>query len=49
VFSKTDDMLSAAKCRQIILVSGNMTYMRIFTGWRRSVKRQWGCWRRQIL
>jgi len=38
-------ILSAAKCRSMILVSRNIRYMRIFAGVPRrgGVKRQWSC------
>jgi len=38
-------MLSAAKCRPITLVSGNIRCIRIFAGVSQGldIKRQWGC------
>jgi len=37
-------ILSAAKCRPLTLVSGDIRFIRIFAGllWKGGVKRQWG-------
>jgi len=47
---KTDQYYSRQKCSLLILLSGNIRFMRTFAGipWRRGVKRQWGCRQRQF-